>query len=104
MIRGVKLAFDNLPAVHQLTQIRVRRSFKQFTLQKDEDIANLVDYTFKFNVAGVKIAPFQVSSELEAFLKRVRETNPKTILEIGTAPLMVEHYFSFAKLQMRMQR
>jgi len=48
-------------------------------------LEDLVDFVFNFKINGLNIAPHQIKEEILELLKILKELNPKTILEIGTA-------------------
>jgi O-antigen/teichoic acid export membrane protein/predicted O-methyltransferase YrrM len=60
--------------------VRLRRARARATRPEE-----LVDLAYSFNVAGIRINPWQVRSELEAWLQVVRERKPRVVVEIGTS-------------------
>jgi predicted O-methyltransferase YrrM len=49
------------------------------------DIAGAYDFVAAFKYGLVELAPFQIRAELLAFLERLAETPPRTVVELGTA-------------------
>jgi cephalosporin hydroxylase len=52
---------------------------------RTESLRQALDLAFDFELEDVRIAPFQVRSEIEAFLELLAAERPGTVLEIGTA-------------------
>jgi O-antigen/teichoic acid export membrane protein/predicted O-methyltransferase YrrM len=75
-IAGLAVHLPMLP----VAIVRLRRARARATRPEE-----LVDLAYSFNVAGIRINPWQVRSELEAWLQVVRERKPRVVVEIGTS-------------------
>jgi cephalosporin hydroxylase len=48
------------------------------------DVADAIEYVYRFNFLGVVVSPFQFREELRDLLAELERRRPQTILEIGT--------------------
>lgn len=67
------------------TPQRVERAASEVAANGPRSFDDALDYAYNARPARLTIAPNQVRSELRAFLRLVREQQPRTLLEIGTA-------------------
>jgi cephalosporin hydroxylase len=63
---------------------RIAARWLEHRLRRAETLRDQVEVVYAFKYRHLSLGPSQIVSELEGFLELVRETCPRTVLEIGT--------------------
>jgi cephalosporin hydroxylase len=66
-----------------LVPVAIRRLRRQAA--RAGDLRGLLDVAYDFDLAGMRILPLQIRSEIEALLTELERLRPRVVVEIGTA-------------------
>jgi cephalosporin hydroxylase len=56
----------------------------RLAVRRADGLDDLLDVAYEFNFAGIRIAPWQIRSEIRGLLETLQPTQPRLALEIGT--------------------